>query len=354
MKKQLQQPDRKHERTRDRAGLAPLELTLSLPIMLFVMGLMIIAGTTGAWKARTVTNARQSVWRTLSPRQGGSDPDPIGWPSSADMHSEAAQDSLINFDPYVAHTVVRGQPLTAPTGEAMEVEEGLFNMQNGLQLGIAQMDRRYPVMGNMRPGQIDVVREHPILDENWTFGNMALPANHTRRINHIYPQDREAQLMQQAMRYQRAAIAILTNPNNAVLDYLDNDQELGSPQPGGLLYEPIYGIGYSPDYHLPADGDLRRRLLDPRQICSYNPQTIRDNLVSDLLNAINQIPQRLTSDHLSMYNAHLAHIERLLEAMVEPGTPIQTRIYLQSKSGEMRQNKSMLEDYIDQLEKFGG
>ena len=59
------------------------------------------------------------------------------------------------------------------------------------------MDRRYPVMGNMRPGQIDVVREHPILDENWTFGNMGLSGNQTRRINHIYPQDREAQLMQQ-------------------------------------------------------------------------------------------------------------------------------------------------------------
>jgi hypothetical protein len=343
---------KQHERRR--AGLAPLELTLSLPIMLFVMGLMIIAGTTGAWKARTVTNARQSVWRTLHPRQGSEDGNPLGWPSSARMHVEDGQDSLIAFDPYEYHTVVRGQPLTAPSGETMEVEQGLFDMQEGLRLGHAAIERRYPVMGNMPPGRIDIRRDHAILDENWTFQNMGLSSNRIRRINHIYPQDREAQLMQQAIRYQNAAVVILSNPNNPILDILDNDQELGSPMPGGMMYEPAYGIGYSPDYHLPNDRDLFRRLTDPRRICSYNPQTIRDNLVIDLLNAINQVPRRLTNDHLRMYNAHVQHIDRLLQALDGGQLPDRTRAYLQTKRPQMQQNKGQLEQYIRQLEQFGG
>jgi hypothetical protein len=337
-----------------RAGLAPLELTLSLPIMLFVMGLMIIAGTTGAWKARTVTNTRQAIWRTLHPRQGAEDGNPLGWPDSARMRTEDGQQSLVSFDPYSFHTVVRGQPLTAPSGESMEVEQGLFDMQAGLRLGVASIDRRYPVMGNMPPGRISIDRDHPILDENWTFHNMGLDSNRVRRINHIYPQDREAQLMGEAMRYQNAAIAILTNPSNPILDILDNDSELGSPSPGGFTYEPIYGIGRKPDYHIPEDRDLRRRLLDPRRICSYNRQTIQDNLVGNLLNAINRVPRRLTRDHLQMYNSHVGHIDSLLEALNGGQLPARTEAYLRSKRPEMLQNKRQLEEYIRQLEQFGG
>jgi hypothetical protein len=339
---------------RKRAGLAPLELTLALPIMLFVMGLIIIAGTTGAWKARTVTNARQSVWRTLHPRQGTDDPSPLGWPTSAEFRVEEGQESPIPFDPYEYHEVVRGQPLTAPTGESMDVEQGLFDMQSGLQLGFARIDRPYPVMGNMEPGRIDIQREHPILDENWSFRNMGLEHNRIRRINHIYPQDREAQLTQQAMRYQQAAIAILTNPNNPVLDYLDNDQELGSARPSGLAYNPTYGIGYRPDYHLPANANLRRRLTIPRIICSYNPQTIRDRLVTDLLNAISQVPRRMTQDHLQMYNSHIGHIESLLEALDSGQLDPSIRAELNSKRPEMMANKRILEQYVRQLEQFGG
>lgn len=334
----------------NRRGLAPLELTLSLPIMLFVMGLIIIAGTTGAWKARTVTNARQAVWRTLSPRQGTNDANPLGWPDSAEMSVEAGQNSPVEFDPYEYHSVVRGQPLAAPSGESMEVEEGLFDMQAGLQLGFGRIDRRYPVMGNMSPGRIDVQREHPVLDENWTFRNMGLDHNRIRRINHIYPQDREAQLNQQAQRYQQAAIAILTNPQNPILDTLDNDQELRSPRPSGMQYEPIYGIGYAPDYHLPANRFLRRQLTDPRRVCSYNPQTIRDQLVSDLLNAINQVPQRLTQDYLRMYGSHISHIEGLLEALDSGQLPAETRAYLQGKRPEMLANKRILEQFVEQLQ----
>ena len=77
-----------------RSGLAPLELTLSLPIMLFVMGLMIIVGTTASWKIRTVTNSRQAVWRTIDPRDGEEDPHSRGWPSAARMEIEEGSRDL--------------------------------------------------------------------------------------------------------------------------------------------------------------------------------------------------------------------------------------------------------------------
>ena len=50
--------------SRGRRGLAPLELVLALPILLFVMALIVCYGTISAWKVREHSVARLAAWET--------------------------------------------------------------------------------------------------------------------------------------------------------------------------------------------------------------------------------------------------------------------------------------------------
>ena len=57
-----------------------IELVLALPFLLFIMALIINAGTVGAWKVREQSITRLAVWETRWPRSGN-DPTPSYWPS---------------------------------------------------------------------------------------------------------------------------------------------------------------------------------------------------------------------------------------------------------------------------------
>tara|TARA_R110002072_G_scaffold302100_1_gene483988 strand:+ start:184684 stop:185832 length:1149 start_codon:yes stop_codon:yes gene_type:complete len=336
--------------TAPRAGLAPLELTLSLPIMLFVMGLMIIVGTAASWKVRTVTNARQIVWRAIDPRDGDEDPHSRGWPDSARMETESGS-SAIDFDPYADHAVVRGQPLSASTGEQLQVRESLFDMQTGLTNGVAELERPFPVMGNMPPRQIHLLREHPLLSRDWQFREMGLTSNSQRRILFLYPADYERSLSSFIQRYHQAALAIVQNPLNPILETLDNDDELRNPVPSGLTYNPPYGIGRAPDYHMP-EGSPRGLLLNPDRVCSTNRNELTETVINPLVSATQRVPQRLTRDFLRMYRGHLAHIDRLLEIYDNPRTPAATKTLIAPFVPAMNRDRPDLEARIEQLETF--
>ena len=66
-----------------RRGLAPLELVLSLPILLMVMALMINFGTVACWKVRGLGVSRQCVWGNRWPRSTANFPQPVFWPQSS-------------------------------------------------------------------------------------------------------------------------------------------------------------------------------------------------------------------------------------------------------------------------------
>lgn len=335
----------------NRAGLAPLELTLSLPIMLFVMGLMIIVGTTASWKVRTVTNARQAVWRTIDPRDGEDDPHSRGWPTSARMEIESGSTPIDN-DPYDEYEVVRGQPLRAPTGEQLQVRESLFDMQAGLTNGVTELTRPFPVMGNMPPRQIHLLREHPLLAGDWQFREMGLTSNAQRRILFLYPADYGRSLSSFVQRYHEAALAIVQNPLNPILETLDNDDELRNPVPsGGLTYRPPYGIGRAPDYHMP-ERSPRGLLIHPDRVCSANPSELTQNVINPLVREIERVPNRLTRDFLRMYTLHLRHIDRLLDMYNDPNTSPQIREQIAPFVPAMNRDKPDLEARIDQLESF--
>lgn len=356
-----------------RTGLAPVELTLSLPILLFVMALMVVIGTTAAWKARAVSVAREAVWRTNLRRTGATDPHPRTWPNDAQMTVSTSARTVLPVDPYGQHIVVRGPVLTAPTGESLPVRDDLSDMHRGLRFGIAGIERPYPML--RRLGQINVRRDHPLLQDHWTYLEMGYRSNWSRRVLRIYPVDLASALPGVTQRYMDAAIAISTNPNLAILQMLDNDDELRQPTPRGMQYEPPYGIGFAPDYHFPERNPIRSRLLNPELVCSFDLGALRQGITDPLFQEIRGhsgmrgslgdcgVAGRLTRDYLRMYELHRRHIDSLLHLLGLPAfpgdrpppaanIPIDVRSDLMSKVGAMNTNRATLQGYISQLEQF--
>lgn len=323
--------------------------------MLFVMGLIVIVGTTASWKARTVSNARQAAWRSLWPRTGAIDPYPAGWPSNGHLRVESSPNNALPSDPFASHPVVRGQPLAAPSGEIIPVRTSLLSISGNLQLGVAELDRPYPLLGNMDPGRIHLMREHAVLDRVWGFHEM-VGSNNSRRIPALYPIDMSGPLAGELTRFGRAANQIVSNPQQRFLQMLDDDSELRNPRApvGSPSYEPPYGIGRAPDYHFP-EGVPRTALLNPDSVCSYDLMTLEQRVRNPLLSEVLLVPRRLTRDYLAMYRRHQAHIKSItdrLDGITQP--PFQPLIAaeLNSKRGQMNANNALLTEYIAQLTAF--
>ncbi|MBM79049.1 MAG: hypothetical protein CMJ78_00450 [Planctomycetaceae bacterium] len=347
-----------------RAGLAPLELVLSLPIMLFVMGLIIIVGTTGAWKVRNVSTSRQAAWRTTWPKNGHFDENPRSWPDYASMERLDPEDAFIPHDPMHEHFVVRGPVVADPeSGKTMVVREELFDMQRGMVSGMSQIQKDFPVLGKMPPGQIDLERQHRILDDRWQFQQMAIPSNRERRVLFMYPVDLAGMIPGHIDRYVSAATDILNSDDSEELSMLDNDDELRQRRPG-LPYNPPFGIGYAPDYHLPENRQLRRQLLNPQRVCSFDAETLRENIGDPMVYEIAGFPRprgslslagvpgKITRDYLRMYRSHLAYIEYLRDLAENPSTPPEIVAHIQQRMPIMNSNEAQMEGWVQELEDF--
>src|SRR5262245_45242215 len=75
-----------------RRGLAPLELVLAIPILMFVVGLSVVFGAVACWKVRAQAAARDAIWSHRWPRgePWGHDLDPRAreWPTPASWGNE--------------------------------------------------------------------------------------------------------------------------------------------------------------------------------------------------------------------------------------------------------------------------
>jgi hypothetical protein len=313
----MQQAKRQPRRTHRRAGLAPLELVLALPLMLFVMGLMIVFGTSAAWRVRTHTTAREAVWRTLWPRTGDRDPHPASWPQTASLSAEAADPAWLPFDPFADFPVVRGPLLVEPnSGKWLPVRQQMFDLPDGLVQGTAQIERDFPMMASMPPHEIAFLHRHPILDTSrWQFRTMGLPDNQVRRVQFLYPVQLEQHLPQEAERYTQAAVAILTNPMKWALAPLDRDEELRAH------------YGNYRDYYLPGDPLLRQYVRFPDRVCEMDPEALWEQVGEPLVldikghprprTNLNQagVPGRMAADFIGMYNSQLAQIDAQITAL---------------------------------------
>jgi hypothetical protein len=296
-----------------RRGLAPLELVLSLPLLMMMFALIVIMGSAGAWKVRADANSRQAILRAVYPRTTDSDPHPLNWwPASASMTYHDGGSSFLAADPYAAHTAIRGPWVTSPeSGTALRVLTDTMDMTLGMRSGQADINHDPPMWGRLGVRN-DFTRENIMFaGQTWQYGNLGIPSNSSRRILHQYDYELSKYNPVAAARTQAARQAILTNPNRQALMVLDRDAELRAwyfhnfdfhPQPGG---------------------------------CTYDPTEIQTRILPGLLNGIDNVPETMTNRFLRMYYEQLA----ALEAM-NPPPP------------DYAQQKADLETKIRQLEEF--
>lgn len=316
-----------------RAGLAPLELVLSLPIMLLVMVLMIIMGTVGAWKVRTLANSRQAVWRSFAQRTGENDPHPRGWPPEAEMRSDAGTPPLIDEDAFADYPVVRGPILVAEDepDKWLPVRDPLLDVNDGLRKGHAHIDRPFPIGSKIPPHKTDVTRDHVVFDgSRWQFPTMGLPSNLTRRVPQLYPFDLAARSPGSTDAYLTSARDIYRTWLQPGLAPLDHDDELVPWRMQQDFHPPWRTAGQHsltdkavcPACNSQARFRNPRRGDDPQLVCTLNPLEVYEEFVFPLIDqivgrpaspgrpAVAGVPERLTRAFIGLYEEQKRRLRR--------------------------------------------
>ncbi|MFM8219269.1 MAG: TadE/TadG family type IV pilus assembly protein [Planctomycetaceae bacterium] len=224
-----------------RAGLAPVELVLVLPLLLMVLALIINFGHQVAWKSKALTAARQGEWRQRPMRHaGGRDEAPFEWrPPERMGGGGAASARLFQNDPYEQFTVVRGpqlfDPQANPPASALQVDTSLVRMDSTVSEGSASVNRPLPLFQSLSRISFDV--RHPLVESHWRFAEMGFGGNQSRRIERLYNYQPSGNMLNRGERFRQAALAILGSPARPALAVLDRDEELRN------------WFGSSPDFH---------------------------------------------------------------------------------------------------------
>lgn len=251
---------RRHQpsiRSTKRRGLAPLEMVLSLPLMLFIMALMVIFGAAGAWKIRALVNSRHAVWRTITPRTGGNDAHPAGWPTNAQLSRADANPNPFPSDPFAVHQVVRGPTLFEPDqNKSLDVFTQTLSIEDGLEKGFARIVRDFALLQGLPPGEIDFPRDHLIYSgTRWQIVDMGI-ANSSRRILRTYDFQLEGHDPEATQRYQQSEIDNIQVYADPGLFVLDRDQDLAQWRYG-------QGVRFNPGFDFYPRPDTSRCEMDP-------------------------------------------------------------------------------------------
>jgi len=305
-----------------RRGLAPVELVLAIPLLLFVLALSVIFGAVTCWKVRAGWVARDAIFARRWPRGGMQDPSPPEWrvPNTYQPHS--AGPPLASLDHAAFHEpVIRG-----PLPNNLVVNDRLFDSTLGHRIGHAELDRAPPMLATLGDYHLEV--EHPLLDGKWQYGQMGIGSNRNRRIPVIYPNLlNPSQTTALRAQYQQAIQAVVGAPFRPDLAVLDRDAE---------IYD---WYGHYHDFH-------------PRfpRFCGLDPQPVWDDYLPDHIERIDGtpppgqnprrpfgVPADLTRFFLQMYRQQLF----VLQNSVPPGPP--------GKIAELQQKIEILEDYLAYL-----
>jgi len=226
-------PRRLRVRRPSRRGLSPLELTLSLPILLFIMALMINYGTVASWDVRGLVMARHAMWQSRALRSASlvSQPRPAYWPTTASINYGGAGNVPSLDDARVNLPTVRGPTLTIPRASGLSavivvVNSELLDPTRGLHTGAAELERKFPLLASL--GMYHLASHQHLLDNKWGFRGMNLTHDYNYRsvlrLDALYRLPKADSIYSQ--RYVQAITALWTSPCWAALRVLDHDPEL--------------------------------------------------------------------------------------------------------------------------------
>lgn len=317
-----------------RRGLAPLELVLWLPILLFVTALIVNFGTMVAWRTRGEIVARDAAWRTRWPRTGNNEPRPDErvWPADAKMAVKPDPGIVQLDDPLIDHAVVRG-PL--PNGF---VVNPLVDPKPGTYKGTAEITRGFPMLaalGKYHSGEIS----HPLLAGEWQVAQMGIYTNETRRIPYLYELPKTDPRLPRA--FVDAVVSLVSMVYFDALRVLDQDDEILRYLRQYHDFHPrIYANIYSTD---PAE--VRQRKIISASYPNDDPivDTI-DSRVRPQLGEISYLPRTMTEFFLNMYNAAIQQLRKQIASMQQQ---LQT---LPNQITSNQQSQANIQNQISQLQ----
>lgn len=228
-----------------RAGLAPLELVLSLFFLLLMMALIINFGSIASWRVRGNSAARYAGWRTIALRTGGVYPNPLNWQAPATM-------GLAPGMPLNPNTVgqlwsqqdlmqppLRGPAIVDPASGNMILmgNQQYLEMVNQTLIGSANLTKQMPLLPNLRKSYIKPL--HPVLNHFWRYEDMSAQTNFWNMRNngdwrlyewyqHEPRQSPDGDVQNAYMQYRMADQMIQQNPGIPALLVLDRDPELNA------------------------------------------------------------------------------------------------------------------------------
>ena len=347
---------RRNQKTckRGRSGLAPLELVLSLPIMLFVMALMINFGNVAAWKVRAQTNARYSLWRNLMTRTGTHDPNPVNWrvPDATLGNSGGSAvdeiDALWDDQPDPNTPVVRGPAVVAPqTGDTIRVVRDL-EMRGGVRSGNARLERDFPMLRSMlrNNGQFELDPHQSAFDNRWQFHTLGFGTNRAPRARGgvdrdgnnqsgwyiLEPHQLPAPVPQLEMQLRTAHQNLMANPLKADLNVLDRDEE----------YRELARMVGPRDFH-PQPNTSQ---------CGANAISVRDNLVR----RTEHLAYTMARAHITAHEREIQRIEDEIEDLKSADPPprdLAQQIQALEAERQVHLNQiGIYQDFIDNLSDF--
>lgn len=272
-----------------RSGLAPLELVLALPVLLFVSALMVNFGMVATWRVRGEIVSRDAAWRARSPGRGRFELPSPAWPTDAGSGTRGGPQIGDLDHPDLLHAVARG-PL--PNGFAVR---RILDPVTGYYQGHASIVRRYPLLarlGTYRSGHI----AHPLLDHPWTCSQMGI-GNYSHRTQVLYTLPTTDQHLPRALA--SAIMAMLFMPNRTALFVLYRDADIVKIRRRRVDFRPRIRHPYPPGRVV-----VERCQLDPDVVWATEVQRLVDTLDEQgqaELRRISRVPRTLTDYFLKMY-----------------------------------------------------
>lgn len=159
-----------------RAGLAPMELVLVMPVLMMVAGLMLFVANAGVWKLRAYSAAREVAFQTVHPRQTAPVAPPPEWRRPDVSVSVQPGPNVWNVDPLENHPLLRG-----PTWPPFLVNSQLLDGSQGLKSGRAQSTIRSGLWPQMRVNYRFQREAFVLADHQWQYESMGLPGHGARR-----------------------------------------------------------------------------------------------------------------------------------------------------------------------------
>ena len=333
-----------------RKGLAPLELVLWIPILLMVAALMVIFGTSAAWRIRGEVSARDAAWRVLTPRTASNEHrlDNDVWPHADTTYSfNENPEQLSTFETRIPFDDLVRSPLPVDMRNLQwQVTDILDPSVEGMLVGNSSIRRPFPMlrrMGSYESGMIS----HPVLDRTWTIGwsyrrgvldwpnevggyrpsgfESGKVPNVFRRSVLLY---KFPQVGQGKSAFAGAVTQAVSLSQSAGMRVLDRDEEIRHDTGGYRDFYPRARVFCTLD-----DQEMRERALE-RHVIDY-----LDNRNEVQLGGITRLPRTLTNYFIGMYERRIREIERLIELEGDP-------------DGSLAREKSQLEGKLDQLEPY--